>query len=95
MTEDDLLDAAAFVNSSRYRQAVLETLTLQPATPTTIATEHDAQLPHISRALSELQEKELVTAHGDDARSTLYILTTRGENVADLLEDVSGVTGDE
>jgi predicted transcriptional regulator len=87
------LDQAAYVLASKYRQSVVESLKQSPTTPTEIADQNSVQISHISRALGELREKELVQSHSGGSRTKLYTLTDNGEVVADLLDELE--KGDE
>lgn len=54
-------DVDAYILNSKYRRRVLGYLaTESPATPTDIADETDVRRPHVSRALSELRERDVV-----------------------------------
>lgn len=83
-----LLDQAAYVLGSRYRKAIVNELESSPTTPSQIADRNELSLSHVSRALSELREKDLVRSHSSDSRTKLYVLTTRGNRVADLVADL-------
>lgn len=77
-------DLAAFVLNSRYRRIVLEALAFnEQATPQEIADHTEDRRPHISRALSELRDKDivelLVPEHEQIGR--YYGLTEIGESV--------------
>ena len=92
-TEDDeeseLLELVAYVRSSRYRRSVVNSLDSCPRQPSQIADENDMARPHVSRALGELREKELVQSHSSDSRAKLYTLTQRGNEVVTRLEERS------
>lgn len=77
-------DVEAYVLSSKYRSAVLEVLTeRERATPTEIAEAADEPRPHISRALSELRDREIVELRVSDTRQVgrYYALTDEGSAV--------------
>jgi len=85
---DGILDEAAYVMGSQYRIFVLETLTNQPSTPTQIAEQHDVALSHVSRALSELSERDVVQSHSSGSRTKLFSLTSRGERVVGVVDEL-------
>ena len=87
--ESDLLELVAYVSSSRYRRSVVDCLDSRPRRPSEIADENDIPRPHVSRALGELREKELVHSHSSDSRAKLYTLTQRGNEVVTRIEERS------
>lgn len=86
MTDD--WDAVGFVVSSRYRVLVLRRLAEGPASPSTIATNADVAISHVSRALSELSDRSLVELLVPEPRKKgrIYGLTDRGEEVWEHIE---------
>lgn len=86
--DEAILDETAYVIGSRYRVSVLETLSSQPSTPTQIAEKHDIAVSHTSRALSELSERNIVQSHSGGSRSKLFSLTSRGERVIDMIDEI-------
>lgn len=80
--EEDLGDVEAYILSSKYRSHVIEHLAeTARATPEEIAESVDAPRPHISRALSELQEEGVVELQVSEGRTVgrYYGLTEDGE----------------
>jgi len=74
-------DVESYILSSKYRSRVLEYLAgTAQATPKEIAESVDVPRPHVSRALSELQEKGVVELRVSEARSVgrYYGLTEKG-----------------
>ena len=74
-------DAAGFVASSRYRLAVCEYLSDDgPGLPSEISSHTDLAQPHVSRALSELREREVVELLVPESqqKGRLYDLTDAG-----------------
>lgn len=88
-TQDEY-DNAAYVLTSKYRQAVIEALDKGPAQPVTIAKEAGVKLTHVSRAIGELQERGYVMLLVDEEtkKGRLYGLTDNGEHVANVVMDV-------
>ena len=75
-------DAESYILSSKYRSLILEHLAgTGQATPKEIADSADVSRSHISRALSELQEKDVVELRVSEARTVgrYYGLTEKGE----------------
>lgn len=83
--DDDVLEMAAFVTASKYRRLVVERLLTGPHQPSQIADEAELARSHVSRALTELEDKSLAASHGSDSRATLYTLTDLGRATADQL----------
>jgi DNA-binding transcriptional ArsR family regulator len=86
MTND--WDLVSYVIRSQYRTAVLRRLVDGPATPSQIASEADFAIAHVSRALGELREKELVEllVSEDQRKGRVYGITEEGERVWDRME---------
>lgn len=82
--DSEILDMVAYVTSSNYRELVLSELKDGPKQPSQIASSGDVAPSHVSRALTELENKGLVTSHGENTRATLYTLTEVGERVNQL-----------
>lgn len=85
-----LKDIEAYIHSSKYRLATVEFLVLSgAATPTEIAEGTNKPRPHISRALSELQEKDAVELAVPEGRSVgrYYDLTDLGRQVWENSEE--------
>lgn len=72
-----------FVISSKYRIAVLKRLSEGPSTPSTIASDTELPITHVSRALSALRERSLVellvSKHKKKGR--IYGATERGQQL--------------
>ncbi|MBX0288488.1 winged helix-turn-helix domain-containing protein [Haloarcula salinisoli] len=84
----DEWDAVSYVISSRYRVAALDRLQTGPATPSLIADDTDLSIAHVSRALQELQEEELVTllVSEDRRKGRVYGATEQGETVMETID---------
>jgi DNA-binding MarR family transcriptional regulator len=68
----------------------LEVLRDGPTTPSEIADRQDVPNSHVSRALKELREKNIVNVHGTESRSRIYQLTEQGHDVLDVVDDIGG-----
>ncbi|ACV48146.1 ArsR family transcriptional regulator [Halomicrobium sp. ZPS1] len=87
MTDPDW-DDVSFVISSRYRVAAMRRLDEGPSTPSNIADDASVGLAHVSRALQELRESELVDLLVSDERKKgrVYGLTEEGDRVWQTIE---------
>jgi DNA-binding transcriptional ArsR family regulator len=84
----DTWDVAGYVASSRYRVAVCEYLSKHgPGLPSEIASHTDLAQPHVSRALSELRERDVVELLVPESqqKGRLYGLTDPGRVALDRL----------
>ncbi|UIO99562.1 helix-turn-helix domain-containing protein [Halobaculum sp. CBA1158] len=87
---NDSNSTTSYINSSKYRINVLKHLAeAGKATPTDIAESVDNPRPHVSRALSELQERGVVELLVPEGRTVgrYYGLTEKGEEAWPELED--------
>lgn len=81
-------DEIGFVISSRYRVIALRRLAVGPATPSQIAEDADVGIAHVSRALQDLREKELVDllVSDDRKKGRVYGLTEHGREVWETID---------
>lgn len=81
-------DEISYCISSRYRVVALSCLAKGPATPSQIATDADEGIAHISRALQELRDRNLVTllVSEDRQKGRVYGLTEDGQETWDTVE---------
>jgi len=79
----DEWNAIGFVISSNYRVTVLRRLNEGPATPSQIASDEDIAITHVSRALRELGERDLVELLVPENRrkGRVYGITEKGEGI--------------
>ena len=79
----DEWNAIGFVISSNYRVTVLRRLNEGPATPSQIANDEDIAITHVSRALRELGERDLVELLVPENRrkGRVYGITEKGERI--------------
>ncbi|SNZ18258.1 hypothetical protein SAMN06269185_3311 [Natronoarchaeum philippinense] len=91
MTTDRDWETIGWVQSSQYREDVLEALTASPKTPSTIAEQTDDGIAHISRALRSLRERDLVEllVSEDCRKGRVYGLTDAGAKIAGEMQEVS------
>jgi len=76
----------SFVIRAKNRKAVLLCLS-KPKTPAQIAKELNLSLPHVSRALKELEKEGLVECLTPDEKvGRIYRRTLIGEKVIDLIK---------
>ena len=78
----------SYVISSKYRIGVLRRLAGGPSTPSQLAQEFEASIAHVSRALSNLRERNLVVLLVSEERTKgrVYDTTTKGEEVWNTIE---------
>lgn len=81
-------DEIGFVISSRYRIIALRRLAVGPATPSQIASDEGVGIAHISRALQDLKERELVDllVSDDRKKGRVYGLTEYGREVWETID---------
>lgn len=81
-------DDVSYVISSKYRVDTLERLEGGPATPSLVASDTEHSIAHISRALQELQDEELVTllVSEDQRKGRVYGTTERGQTVIEMIQ---------
>ncbi|MFC7177442.1 helix-turn-helix domain-containing protein [Halosegnis marinus] len=81
-------DEIGYVISSRYRVAVLRRLADSPATPSQIASDADCSIAHVSRALHELRERDLLEllVPEDRKKGRVYGITEPGRAVWSRIE---------
>ncbi len=86
MTED--WDEIGFVISSRYRILALKRLAAGPATPSQIAGDESVGIAHVSRALQDLRDRELVNllVSEDRKKGRVYGLTEDGRTIWDTID---------
>lgn len=79
----DEWNSIGFVISSNYRVTVLRRLNEGPATPSQIASDEDIAITHVSRALRELGERDLVELLVPENRrkGRVYGITEKGERI--------------
>lgn len=86
-----IIDKLSYVLSSRQREKVLTALVPAPKTPAQVAKETDLRLPHVSRALSQLQKAGLVECLTPERRGKLYGASLQGGAV---FEEIRSSRGD-
>lgn len=81
-------EVVGHVVSSTYRVKVLQRLAESPAPPSTIAENTDCSVSHISRALKDLQEHDLVDLLVPESRKKgrIYGITEKGRTVCETIE---------
>lgn len=88
--EDDVeWDAVGYVLSSKYRCDSMRYLFREPATPTTIATDEEYHISHVSRALHQLADDGLVELRvpEEQRKNRYYGLTDAGEELVAAMVD--------
>ncbi|WP_324758160.1 winged helix-turn-helix domain-containing protein [Haloarcula montana] len=91
MSADVDFDNVSVVKSSSFRESAVRELAHGPATPSEIAdgTPHD--ISHVSRALQEMRDAEIVEllVSEDRKKGRIYGLTDAGEAVSTFLDERS------
>jgi DNA-binding PadR family transcriptional regulator len=73
----------------RIRRLCLESLALSPKTPSAIAKASGESLPHISRALKELSERDLVECLTPNLpKNRIYRITDKGKDILSKLKEM-------
>ena len=76
-------DSVDFVLSSETRFRIISYLSKDACTPTQLAKEIQKHLSHISRALRELESRDLVVCQAPrNTKPRLYYLTAEGDRLA-------------
>jgi len=81
-------EVVGHVISSTYRVKVLQRLADSPAPPSTIAQDTNCSVSHVSRALQDLRERELVDLLVPESRKKgrIYGITDAGREVWETIE---------
>lgn len=83
-------DEVGYIVSSEYRKDTMAELASGAKTPSDIADATDIKIPHISRSLKQLRDRNLVTLMNPEAKKgRLYTLSDSGEEVWAEMEDQS------
>jgi len=88
-------DEVGYVISSTYRISVMKHLAESPKTPSSMAKPHtDMEIAHVSRALKNLRERDLVELLVDEDRKKgrFYGLTADGEEVWEVVKEQENAT---
>ncbi|WP_262175008.1 winged helix-turn-helix domain-containing protein [Haloarcula laminariae] len=89
MSADVDFDDASLVKSSTVREAVVDDLADGPATPSDIADACTHDISHVSRALREMRDADIVELLVSEERKKgrIYGLTDAGEAVVSFLDE--------
>lgn len=81
-------DEIGYVISSTYRVKVLQRLADSPAPPSKIAEDTGCAASHVSRALTDLRERELVDLLVPESRKKgrIYGITDQGREIWEIIE---------
>lgn len=76
-----------YIMASKYRKNVVEKLSKKNYMPSILAKEINIQLSHISRALKELKDKNIVECLNKESRKgKIYSLTELGKKLSLIIE---------
>ena len=78
MKEGVPVSSVEFVTNSKMRLGLLFNLFAGPKSPSQLASIEKKHVSHVSRALSELQNRGIVEPMPRGSRETFYKLTTQG-----------------
>lgn len=82
-------DTSAFIIRSSYRKKVFLELS-KPQRPSQIAKTLDLRLTHVTRALRELKQKNIVKClNPKESFGRFYELTSKGENILKEVKNLS------
>jgi len=84
----ETVERASFIVASKYRQEVCKVLKGTAGTPSSIAKETDARISHVSRALREMVDEDIVRLMVDEERrkGRIYELTDTGAKATTFAE---------
>ena len=84
---DEILKELAYVQMSRHRTKIMETLKKEPEIPSKIAKKSGINPNNVSNTIKQLRNHELVECVNPEYKmGRLYRLTDKGKNVAENLE---------
>jgi len=87
MSKDEVIKIVAYVGISKIRSNVIKFIGEELRYPSQIAKELDIRIQHVSTALKELKEKELVECINEDVKvGRLYRTTSKGKQVIDMIK---------
>ena len=87
MSKDEVIKIVAYVGISKIRSNVIKFIGEDLRYPSQIAKELDIRIQHVSTALKELKEKELVECINEDVKvGRLYRTTSKGKQVIDMMK---------
>jgi len=79
----------SFINSSSYRKRILEKLD-KPKTPSFLSKELNINKTHVSRSLSELMDRKLISCLTPESRkSKIYVITEHGKQILEKQKNLS------
>lgn len=81
-------DLLSFILRSKVRRVVLSKLGKGVATPSMLSSSLNLDKTHVSRALKELSERDLVKMLTSSRKGRLYDITSRGESILKELEEL-------
>ena len=76
-----------YIMASKYREEIIKKLSNRNYLPSVLAKEIKKQLAHVSRALKELKDKNLVECLNEDSKKgKIYTLTEYGKELSRLIK---------
>lgn len=92
MTDKDEWAEIGHVSASKYRRKIIKQLAADgPQTPSQLSDEIGEGMPHVSRALSELRERELVEllVPEETQKGRYYGVTDLGRSIGERVDEVN------
>lgn len=88
MDKEIIWQEVSYIISSEYRKKVLEKLE-SPQIPSKLSKELNINIAHVSRALSELEDKNLAKCLTPEAnKGKLYYITEKGKKVLAKMKEL-------
>lgn len=76
-------DVIGYIMASKYRKTIVEKLSNRNYLPSILAKETNFQLSHVSRALKELEDKDVVKClNKNSKKGKIYTLTEFGKKLS-------------
>ena len=76
-----------YIMASKYRKNIVEKLSNKNYMPSFLAKEINVQLSHVSRALKELEDKNIVKCLNEKSKKgRIYSLTELGKKLSQIIE---------
>lgn len=76
-----------YIIASKYRRNIVEKLSYKNYMPSILAKEINIQLSHVSRALKELEDKNIVKClNKKSKKGKIYSLTELGKDLSQIIE---------
>jgi predicted transcriptional regulator len=89
MDRETKWEDVSFIIASEYRKKVLKNLD-KPKTPTSLSRELNINKAHISRALSELEDKKMIKCLTPNSnKGRLYVISDYGKKILSKVSEIN------